>query len=80
MSVRARPHQRPYPPRRQNGDAGPESPVPKTASDPVRAQHKGALAQLSEMFTDWKEDDLLSVLLEVGGDVQVAATRITEGM
>jgi len=35
--------------------------------------------QLQEFFPLWKNDDLQSLLVEVGGDVELAASRISEG-
>ncbi|PPQ98655.1 hypothetical protein CVT24_004153 [Panaeolus cyanescens] len=36
-------------------------------------------AQLQELFPSWTNDDLLSLLAELNGDVELAATRISEG-
>lgn len=46
----------------------------------ARAQFNAPLSQLLAIFPDWKDDDLVSVLEEVRGDVELAVARISEGM
>ncbi|KAG6808774.1 hypothetical protein H0H92_002954 [Tricholoma furcatifolium] len=43
------------------------------------AKHRAQAQQLQELFPHWTNDDLLSLLAEVHGDVELAATRISEG-
>lgn len=38
-----------------------------------------AVSTLQEMFPEWSTDDLREVINESHGDIEVAATRITEG-
>ena len=45
----------------------------------LRNQHRGALPSLTELFPDWSQDDLLFVMDECGGDLDLAITRISEG-
>ncbi|KII90171.1 hypothetical protein PLICRDRAFT_124097 [Plicaturopsis crispa FD-325 SS-3] len=42
-------------------------------------KYRSQARQLQELFPSWSSDDLHSVLLEVAGDVELAATRISEG-
>jgi len=37
------------------------------------------LGLLIELFPNWNEDDLVAVLAELGGDLETAANRISEG-
>ncbi|KAF4586528.1 hypothetical protein EYR38_010807 [Pleurotus pulmonarius] len=48
---------------------------PQLENSKYRAQAK----QLQELFPSWSTEDLLSLLAEVAGDVELAATRISEG-
>lgn len=50
-----------------------------SAAQPTKHTSNASLMQLSEVFPTWKQDDLLSVLNEAGGDVYVAISRISEG-
>ncbi|KAJ8099148.1 hypothetical protein POJ06DRAFT_256123 [Lipomyces tetrasporus] len=45
----------------------------------LKAQYSAGLELLSELFPDWSEEDLLYLLSETSGDVEIAVTRITEG-
>jgi CUE domain len=45
----------------------------------ARAQFNEPIVQLQAIFPDWKEEDLISVLEEVKGDVELAVARISEG-
>ncbi|KIY47638.1 hypothetical protein FISHEDRAFT_74442 [Fistulina hepatica ATCC 64428] len=49
---------------------------PETADN---VPYKAEARQLKEFFPSWSNDDLQSLLVEVGGDIQIAATRISEG-
>ncbi|PPQ74524.1 hypothetical protein CVT26_007920 [Gymnopilus dilepis] len=42
-------------------------------------KYRSEARQLQEMFPTWTNDDLLSLLNDVGGDLHTAANRITEG-
>lgn len=53
--------------------------APTSALNKARAQFNEPLAQLQAIFPDWKEEDLLSVLEEVRGDIETAVARISEG-
>lgn len=61
----------------------PPSALPTAADDGLKAakkQFNQPLSQLQAIFPEWKEDDLLSVLEEAQGDVELAVARISEGM
>lgn len=45
----------------------------------LKSQYSAPLASLQELFPDWKDEDLLSVLAETDGNVEAAVLRITEG-
>jgi hypothetical protein len=45
----------------------------------AKAQFNEPIVQLQAIFPDWKEEDLISVLEEVKGDVELAVARISEG-
>ncbi|KAJ3508116.1 hypothetical protein NLJ89_g5932 [Agrocybe chaxingu] len=47
--------------------------------DGPEAKYRSQARQLQEMFPTWSNDNLLSLLVEVNGDVQTAATRLSEG-
>ena len=60
----------------------PLSAPPVAADDGLKTakkQFNQPLSQLQAIFPEWKEDDLLSVLEEVQGDVELAVARISEG-
>jgi hypothetical protein len=42
-------------------------------------QRSSSLNSLTELFPAWKEDDLLTVMDECQGDLDLAITRISEG-
>ncbi|KAI5993701.1 hypothetical protein F5J12DRAFT_426647 [Pisolithus orientalis] len=50
-----------------------------TASEPAGGKYGAQTKQLREIFPDYSSDDLHSILAEVGGDLDIAVTRITEG-
>ncbi|KAG8788662.1 hypothetical protein FRC15_002819 [Serendipita sp. 397] len=54
-------------------------PITSTALSKARAQFNEPVAQLQAIFPEWKEDDLLSLLEEVKGDIETAVARISEG-
>ena len=61
----------------------PPSALPTAADDGLKAakkQFNQPLSQLQAIFPEWKEDDLLSVLEEAQGDVELAVARISEGI
>ncbi|KAK9371284.1 hypothetical protein V1509DRAFT_650890 [Lipomyces kononenkoae] len=45
----------------------------------LKAQYSTGLQSLSELFPDWSEEDLLYLLSETAGDIEIAVARITEG-
>lgn len=45
----------------------------------LRKQYGDKLGMLKEMFSDWSDADILYALQETEGDLEVAATRISEG-
>ncbi|KAF9219327.1 hypothetical protein BS17DRAFT_426908 [Gyrodon lividus] len=51
----------------------------QTTSEPVDVKYRPQAQQLQEFFPDYSVEDLQSLLNEVAGDVQIAATRISEG-
>jgi len=60
----------------------PLSALPVAADDGLKTakkQFNQPLSQLQAIFPEWKEVDLLSVLEEVQGDVELAVARISEG-
>jgi hypothetical protein len=46
----------------------------------LRAQFRQSLSSLTELFPEWSQDDLLFVMDECQGDLDLAITRITEGL
>ncbi|KIK54654.1 hypothetical protein GYMLUDRAFT_897734 [Collybiopsis luxurians FD-317 M1] len=49
------------------------------ANDQSESKFKDKARQLQEFFPAWSHDDLQSLLVEVNGDVEIAATRISDG-
>lgn len=45
----------------------------------LRAQYRQALPSLNELFPEWSHNDLLFVMDECQGDLDLAITRISEG-
>ncbi|RKP18488.1 hypothetical protein ROZALSC1DRAFT_29846, partial [Rozella allomycis CSF55] len=45
----------------------------------LEEKHKTGLKTLKELFIEWSDDDLLSLLEDYDGDIQLIASRITEG-
>lgn len=45
----------------------------------IRKKHGQNLATVRELFPTWTDEDLLMALNEAGGDLELAATRISEG-
>lgn len=71
--------------RSNNDDVENAVPALEPESDDVarlRAKYgdAGQLSQLQAMFQDWSDEDLLNVLAESAGQVELAVARITEGM
>lgn len=62
----------------QNGGGAGDT-VAASALTKAHAQYNEPLAQLQAIFSDWKEDDLLSILEDTRGDVETAVARISEG-
>lgn len=46
----------------------------------LRKQYGTKLDTIKELFPDWSDADILYALKETDGDVEVAATRISDGM
>ncbi|EJU00558.1 hypothetical protein DACRYDRAFT_23012 [Dacryopinax primogenitus] len=58
--------------------------TPPAADEPeelrvLKGKHADALKIMREMYPDWTDEDVLFLLEEVQGDVEVAVSRITEG-
>ncbi|KAI9508034.1 hypothetical protein F5148DRAFT_1284497 [Russula earlei] len=51
----------------------------RTHQQKIPDQYRTQIPQLQELFPAWTIDDLLSTLIEAGGDVSLAATRISDG-
>ena len=45
----------------------------------LRSRYSGKLNTLHELFPNWTQEDLLFVLQETEGDLDLAIGRITEG-
>jgi hypothetical protein len=45
----------------------------------LKSKYSLTLSTLRELFPDWKDEDLLTVLSETEGDIEAAVTRIAEG-
>lgn len=46
----------------------------------LKSQYNAQLVSLRELFSEtWNDEDLLSVLQEVQGDLEIAISRISEG-
>jgi len=73
-------------PEKTHSDRAMPSPLsapPVAADDGLKAAKKQInqpLFQLQAIFPEWKEDDLLSVLEEAQGNVELAVARISEGI
>lgn len=66
-----------------NGDktATTDSPSPSDDGDvaQLREQYGEKLGLIKELFEDWSDADILYALEETHGDVELAATRISDG-
>ena len=51
----------------------------KTSLAASKREYQAHLRTLKELFSDWSEDDLLAVLEEFTGDVDLIISRIAEG-
>jgi len=61
-----------------------KKPVKQESTDdylaPLKSQYQSQLHSLRELFSEtWNDDDLISVLQEVQGDLEIAIVRISEG-
>lgn len=63
--------------RHANAAAGAEDDTEEVRT--LRATYPTQLAMLSELFPTWTDEDLLFVILESNGEVEVAVGRISEG-
>ena len=45
----------------------------------IKQLYRDSLSQLCDIFPDWAEDDLVTALTELGGDVELVVSRISEG-
>jgi len=45
----------------------------------LRRKYSDRLSTLKEMFPSWTDEDLLSVLNDVNGSLEIAVGRISEG-
>jgi hypothetical protein len=48
--------------------------------DNLKDKYASQLVMLSELFPAWNEDDLVAVIAELNGDLELAVNRISEGM
>ena len=46
----------------------------------LRRKFSDKLTTLKEVYPNWSDDDLLSLLSEVNGNVEIAVVRISEGI
>lgn len=46
----------------------------------LKDKYASQLVMLSELFPAWNEDDLVAVIAELNGDLELAVNRISEGM
>ena len=63
--------------RHANAAAGAEDDTEEVRT--LRATYPTQLAMLSELFPTWTDEDLLFVILESNGEVEIAVGRISEG-
>lgn len=74
-----------YPPKtRHDGGAGKHGAGArdaenKTLNSNAKRQYNEPLSQLRAIFPDWAEQDLMSVLEETKGDIELAVARVSEG-
>ncbi len=61
------------------GPASHDASQRQTALASLKTQYKASLPLLSDIFPDWTTDDLAILLSELGGDVERAVHRISEG-
>ncbi|KAI1840587.1 hypothetical protein JX266_013191 [Neoarthrinium moseri] len=68
-------------PRRPNGDKAAASDFADEDGDvsQLRKQYGDKVETLQSIFSDWSDADIVYALQETDGDVEVAATRISEG-
>lgn len=45
----------------------------------LKSKYSSSLSTLGELFPDWKDEDLLTVLADTEGNLEEAVVRITEG-
>ncbi|KAL4253810.1 RNA polymerase II degradation factor 1 [Abortiporus biennis] len=50
-----------------------------SSTEGVPEKYRSQIQHLQEVFSSWSTEDLVSVLTEAGGDLELAATRISEG-
>jgi hypothetical protein len=51
----------------------------KSSLGDTKKLYRDSLSQLCDIFPDWAEDDLVAALTELGGDVELVVSRISEG-
>ena len=67
--------------RAKKTESGSAKPTASSApKDCPKHKYSSQLSMLSACFPDWNEDDLISVLVDLNGDVELAAHRISEGI
>lgn len=67
---------------RDHPNSSPAAPPTNPESDEVkqlRRKYADKLGSLKELFPKWSDEDLLTVLAEVNGSLEVAVGRISEG-
>ena len=73
-------HKSSRPKSRNGADSDNATVQPDDLLGQLKLQYKLQLVSLRELFSStWNDDDLVSVLQEVGGDLEIAIARISEG-
>ncbi|KAH7026617.1 uncharacterized protein B0I36DRAFT_160677 [Microdochium trichocladiopsis] len=66
-------------PRRPNGEKSADAFDDDDDVSQLRKQYGSKLDTIKELFPDWSDADILYALQETDGDIELAATRISEG-
>lgn len=59
--------------------AAPGHTIQRASLQNLKETYEESLFQLCDIFPDWSEDDLVTILSDLGGDVELVVNRITEG-
>lgn len=52
----------------------------RNSFESMKTTYVSQLSMLTELFPDWNEEDLVAVIVELNGDLELAVNRITEGI